>query len=169
MDSLDSPFTIEINGHPIAKVGDDTEDRTQAKTGSEAAIFTLKDKHLQCGDLILGRSVTEDRSFLPKQVLWFKNSEENHKKVQPVTAQEKGESYQLKFTSTLYRRTIHFQFDYANSSKDAGLIEEDGNVLAELGGGKLALLQLRPMTKIPQMTTQRSFSSRSDSSTKKME
>lgn len=114
MDSLDTPFSIEINGHPIAKVSVDAEDRTQAKTGTEAAIFTLKDKHLQSGDYILGRSVTEDRSFLPKQVLWFKNTEENHSKVQPVTAQEKGESYQLKFTSMSWR-TLH-TVGYANTT-----------------------------------------------------
>ncbi|KAL6703507.1 hypothetical protein ACN47E_009605 [Coniothyrium glycines] len=125
MDSLDTPFSIEINGHPIAKFDADVEDRTPARTGTEPAIFTLKNKHLECGDYILARSITEDRTFLPKQVMWFKNTEENVKRVQAVTAHEKGETYQLKFTN-------------------AGLIERDGKVLAELGGDDHSQLVMKP-------------------------
>ena len=74
MDSFDSPFTIEINGKPIAKISDTEQSRTQAKVGAagDAAVFKLQDGSLSCGGWMLGRNKTEDRSFLPKQVLWFK-------------------------------------------------------------------------------------------------
>lgn len=97
MDSLPAPFTIEINGSPIAKVDANAEDRTHAKTGKEAAVFELKDSRLQCNGHILGRSLVEDRSFLPKQVWWFKA--DTDMPVQKVTASQDGESYQLKFAS----------------------------------------------------------------------
>jgi hypothetical protein len=97
MDNLPSSFTIELNGSPVAKIADDAEDRVQAKLGAEAAIFTLKDGRLQCGDWVLGRNLTENRSFLPKKVLWFKASGNTDKTVQPVTAHEDGDSFQLKF------------------------------------------------------------------------
>jgi hypothetical protein len=99
MDSLPSSFTIEVNGAPIAKVGDDAAHGVQAKTGPDAAVFTLKDSRLQCGDWVLGRSVKEDRSFLPKQVMWFKSAEVGKRGVQPVTASESGDSFLLRFAS----------------------------------------------------------------------
>jgi hypothetical protein len=97
MDSLPAPFTIEINGSPIAKVDANAEDRTPAKTGTEAAVFELKDSRLQCNGHILGRSLVEDRSYLPKQVWWFKA--DTDMPVHKVTASQDGESYQLKFAS----------------------------------------------------------------------
>lgn len=100
MDSLPSSFTIEVNGNPIVSVGSDAEHGVQATTGSNAAVFTLKDGRLQCGDWFLGRSIKEDRSFLPKPVLWFKSTEG----IQPVTASENGDSYQLRFSSMFLRR-----------------------------------------------------------------
>jgi hypothetical protein len=96
MDSLDSPFTIEINGSPISKTPENAEEPIQAKVGSDAAIFTLKNGLLQCGDWVLGRAVTENRSMLPKKVLWFKGST-SEGKVQPVTAKEDGGSHQVLF------------------------------------------------------------------------
>lgn len=104
MDSLPSSFTIEVNGNSIANVGADAEHGVQAQTGSDAAVFTLKDGRLHCGDWVLGRSAKEDRSFLPKQVMWFKESEVGRRGVQPVTASEKGESYQLRFASKCFGR-----------------------------------------------------------------
>jgi hypothetical protein len=101
MDSLPSPFTIEIDGKPIAKLAAGADDHTQARLGDEAAVFSLKDKRLQCGDWIVGRDLTENRSFLPKKVAWYKAGKENEERVQPVTARKEGEEYQLVFTSTL--------------------------------------------------------------------
>lgn len=96
MDSLESSFTIEINGSPISNISDDIELPIQAKVGTDAAVFTLKNGRLQCGDRVLGRSVTENRSMLPKQILWF-GSNTNNDKIQLVTAQPDGNSYQLAF------------------------------------------------------------------------
>jgi hypothetical protein len=106
MDSLPSSFTIELNGSPVAKVGNDAEDRVQAKLGTEAAVFTLKNGRLECGDWVLGRNLTEDRSFLPKKVLWFKATEDNAKAVQPVTAHEDGDSFKLKFAGMWMHRSL---------------------------------------------------------------
>jgi hypothetical protein len=101
MDSLDFPFTVEIDRTPIAKVSNDNKDsRVQAKTGSDAAVFTLKNSRLQCGDWILGRSTSEDRSLLPKQVFWFKASDDADPSVQPVAAHQDGESHELKFNNS---------------------------------------------------------------------
>lgn len=100
MDSIPSQFTIEINGKPIAKVDDGAEDHTQAKLGQGAAVFTLKDSRLQSGDWIIGRNWTENRSFGPKKVSWYKGNAGNEEQVQPVTAKKEADTYQLIFTST---------------------------------------------------------------------
>jgi hypothetical protein len=97
MDSLPSPFTIEIDGSPITKAADGAEDRTQAKTGTDAAVFELKNSRLQCDDWILARSQAEDRSALPKQVMWFKADSDVH--IHAVTATQNGDEYQLHFNS----------------------------------------------------------------------
>jgi hypothetical protein len=102
MDSLPSSFTIEVNGSPIARVSSDAEHGVPAKTGDDAAVFTLEDGRLRCGDWFLGRSMKEDRSFLPKPILWFKSIEG----VRPVTASENKDSYQLRFSSMCLRRGI---------------------------------------------------------------
>jgi hypothetical protein len=100
MDSLPSSFTIVLDGSPVAKVAADSEDHVQAQLGEEAAVFTLKDGRLECDGWALGRNITENRSFLPKKVLWFKSNEENANVVQPVTAHEDGDSFKLKFAGT---------------------------------------------------------------------
>ncbi|KAJ4349940.1 uncharacterized protein N0V89_008560 [Didymosphaeria variabile] len=116
MDTLSDSFTIQVNGTPIAKAEPDAEDRLQATTGPDAAVFTLKDGRLQSGDRLLARATREDRSFLPKPVRWFKIGAEGDKlPVHPVTAHKEGSSYKIKFAN-------------------AGLIAEDGNVLADLAG-----------------------------------
>ena len=115
MNTLSSPFTVEVNGAPIAKVADDAGDSVHAETGEEAATFTLSDGCLKSGDWILGRPVKEDRSFLPKQVLWFKEGEMPAKMIQPVTAHQEGDSYVVKFGN-------------------APLITEDGKLFADVQG-----------------------------------
>jgi hypothetical protein len=97
MQSLSAPFTIEVNGKPICSIDTNAEDYTQAKVGTDAATFTLKDGRLQSGEWFLGRNLTEDRSMLPKKVFWFKAGPEIENRVQIVTASRNGESYQLKF------------------------------------------------------------------------
>lgn len=107
MESLDSSFTIEINGKAIARVSDSDATRTQAKVGaaSDAAVFTLQDGSLQCGGWMLGRNITEDRSLLPKKVLWFKvdvNGEraDNKEQILPVAVEKSGDSYKPKFNGS---------------------------------------------------------------------
>jgi hypothetical protein len=99
MDTLPSPFSIEVNGKPIARIGDSASTRTQAKveSGSDAAVFELKNGRLGCGGWLLGRNLTEDRSMLPKQVLWFKMAEEQERTIQPVTAEKDGDTFVLRF------------------------------------------------------------------------
>lgn len=121
MTSLESPFTIELNGSPIASVGHNAEDKTQAKVGSEAAVFTLKDGRLQYGGWVLGRNKTENRSMLPKEVYWFKSGADDDKRVQPVAAHQDGDSIQLKFGG-------------------ASLMLEDDKIFTDLLGGRLTLL-----------------------------
>lgn len=125
MDSLDSPFTIELNGSPIANVGSDAEDKTQARTGSEAAVFTLKDGRLQYGEWILGRNKTENRSMLPKEVCWFKSGVDDEKRVKPVAAHQDGDSIQLKFGGS-------------------SLMLDGDKILSDLLGGNSAYVYLHP-------------------------
>jgi hypothetical protein len=103
MDSIPSPFTIEIDGKPLAKIDQSADDGTQAKLGNDAAVFSLKNSRLQCGDWIMGRNFRENRSYGPKSVSWYKANPENEKQVQLVTAKKEGEAYQLVFTSTFPR------------------------------------------------------------------
>jgi hypothetical protein len=116
MDNLDTPFTIEINGNPIAKTTEDAEKPVPAKVGSDAAVFTLKDGRLVCGDYVLGRNVTENRSMLPKPVFWFKAGVEKDR-VRPVTAEEEGSGHKIIFGG-------------------APLKEADGAVFADILKGK---------------------------------
>lgn len=115
MDSLDFPFKIEIDGQAIAQIGSSEQSLTQATVGPDAAVFTLKEGRLTCGDWILARKWVEDRSLAPKQVLWFKVGTESEKQAQPVAAVKKGDNYQIK-------------------SSNAGFIASDGKVFAELLG-----------------------------------
>lgn len=98
MESLSFPFTIEIGGTPIAKVDDSNPQPIQATLGHNAAVFSLKDARLKCGDWLLARNRSEDRSLLPKQILWFKAGSEGDERVQPVTARQDGDNYQIQFS-----------------------------------------------------------------------
>jgi hypothetical protein len=99
MDHLDNPFTIEIAGASIARIGDNDDELTQAKTGDDAAVFTLKNSRLQSGAWILGRYLVEDRSLLPKKLLWVKAESDGYQ-LHPVTAEKSGEAYKLSFNGT---------------------------------------------------------------------
>jgi hypothetical protein len=113
MDSLPAPFTIEIDGHPVAKPQADAQDRTHAKTGSEPAVFELKDKRLQSNGHVLARALGEDRSMRPKKVFWFKA--DTATPFHDVVATQEGESYKLEFSG-------------------AGLMTQDDDVFADIMG-----------------------------------
>lgn len=105
-------FTIEIDGKSIAKVDKSAEDLTEVKLGDDAAIFDLKNGQLRCGEWVAARDWTENRSFGPKKVSWYKATFENEKRIQPVIAKKKGETYELVFTSMFQLRvssTNNFQ------------------------------------------------------------
>jgi len=112
MESLDFSFKIEVDGHAIAKADEGDQGPTQAVLGDNAAIFTLHNSILRSGDWILARNKTENRSLLPKKVLWFKSGTENEEYAQPVSAEPHGSSYQIKFSG-------------------ASLVAENGGVFAE--------------------------------------
>ncbi|KAF1918200.1 hypothetical protein BDU57DRAFT_555842 [Ampelomyces quisqualis] len=116
MDNVPFPFTIEIGGKPIAKADVSAQDHTQAELGQKPAVFTLANGRLQNGDWIMGRDVTENRSFLPKQVSWYKANAENERRVQSVTAKKEASHYQLIFT------------------KGKLMADEDGLILVDLLG-----------------------------------
>ncbi|KAK3215575.1 hypothetical protein GRF29_8g401789 [Pseudopithomyces chartarum] len=97
METLSKPFTIQINDKYVAPVGNDAENGVQAKIGSEAATFTLKEGRLVSGDWVLGRNLTEDRSMGPKKIAWFKEGSDSAQRLHAVKAHEEGESNQLKF------------------------------------------------------------------------
>ena len=100
MDSLPSPFTISIDGVTIAQVSESSsQGPIQAELGSNAAVFTLHENQLKCGNWQLGRNLSEDRSMLPKKVLWFETNAESEARVQPVTARQDGDGYQIQFAS----------------------------------------------------------------------
>jgi hypothetical protein len=140
MDSIPSPFTIEINGKPVAKIDQDADDGTQAKLGIDAAVFSLKNSRLQCGDWIMGRNLRENRSYGPKSVAWYKVNPENEKQLQLVTAKKEGEAYQLVFTSMfpqLIRANTDLYVVMLTPRVDAKLmVDGDGTVLADLLGGE---------------------------------
>ncbi|KAL1596295.1 hypothetical protein SLS60_008940 [Paraconiothyrium brasiliense] len=97
MESLTEPFTIHINGKPVASVTPNADNVVQAQLGSEPATFTLKDGRLVSGDWILGRNLTEDRSMLPKKISWFKEGTEPATRLHAVTVFEEGGEHKLKF------------------------------------------------------------------------
>ncbi|KAF2221280.1 hypothetical protein BDZ85DRAFT_15039 [Elsinoe ampelina] len=101
MDTLASPFTISVEGKPIADVGESTLDTVQAKIGSKPATFSLKNGWIHSGDWVLGRATRENRSLLPKQVFWFKTSPDVQSRVQPVQVRHKDGRYEISFSSML--------------------------------------------------------------------
>lgn len=104
MHTLDAPFTIEINGKPIAKANTGGDERPQATLGTaeNAAMFKLKDGVLECDGWMLGRNKTEDRSLLPKQVMWFKVEPESKDQIHPVAVEKNGEEYKPMFNGAYY-------------------------------------------------------------------
>lgn len=98
MDSLDFSFKIEVDGKAIAEADEGDQSPTQAVLGDKAAIFSLQNSILKSGNWILARNKTEDRSLLPKKVLWFKLGAGNADCAQPVSAEKHGSDYQIRFS-----------------------------------------------------------------------
>ncbi|KAE8139826.1 hypothetical protein BDV38DRAFT_241291 [Aspergillus pseudotamarii] len=79
MAALPDYFTITLGGSLITRKNiDPDEQQIHAEVGhTDPAIFTLNnDGLLESGDWYLGRFLVEDRSLLPKRVLWHKKGGE---------------------------------------------------------------------------------------------
>ncbi|KAL5406910.1 hypothetical protein PMIN06_010857 [Paraphaeosphaeria minitans] len=124
MESLSQPFTIQINGKPVAPVDPKAANVVPAQLGSEAATFELKNGRLVSGDWILGRNLTEDRSMAPKQVSWFKEGTQSATRLHQVTAFEEGGEHKLKVGG-------------------GSLIAQDGDIFVDLFGGEEAIAALQ--------------------------
>jgi hypothetical protein len=91
---------IIVDGKPVANPRDNGEPMIQAQSGDPAAIFELRDGRLFSGEWALGRLNFEDRSLLPKRVLWRKR--EAVEELQPVQVQEFDGPPELKFSGKHY-------------------------------------------------------------------
>ncbi len=98
--SIPGKFMIIVGGKPVANPRDNGEPMIQAQPGDPAAIFEFRDGRLFSGEWALGRLNYEDRSMMPKRVLWRKREEVND--LQPVQFQEDGGPPELKFSGMLY-------------------------------------------------------------------
>ncbi|KAI8400139.1 hypothetical protein FOFC_18962 [Fusarium oxysporum] len=85
-----------VDGKPVANPKDNGEPMIQAQPGDPAAIFELRDGRLFSGEWALGRLNFEDRSMMPKRVLWRKR--EAVEELQPVQVQDFGGPPELKFS-----------------------------------------------------------------------
>ncbi|KAF4450441.1 hypothetical protein F53441_6440 [Fusarium austroafricanum] len=94
--SLPGRFQIIVNGKPIARPQENGEPTFQAHSRGPPAIFELHNGHLYCEDWAMGRVLAEDRSPLPKMVMWKKKFEAQD--LQPVHVEEFGEKPELRFS-----------------------------------------------------------------------
>ncbi|KAK5996541.1 hypothetical protein PT974_01876 [Cladobotryum mycophilum] len=95
MSDIEGPFTISFGDNTVSTVEDTGERRIQAKIGSDAAVFTLKDGQLESEDWIVTRDSVEDRSLLPKAVYFFPKSS-GFEPIHKTTAQvEEDGSYRF--------------------------------------------------------------------------
>ncbi|GAB1208208.1 hypothetical protein BDV32DRAFT_124283 [Aspergillus pseudonomiae] len=73
MANLPSSFIITLDGIPIAKNINPDEEQIHAEADhNNPAVFTFNDGLLESDGWYLGRFQIEDRSLLPKRVLWHK-------------------------------------------------------------------------------------------------
>ncbi|KAF5574206.1 hypothetical protein FPANT_11884 [Fusarium pseudoanthophilum] len=94
--SIPGRFMIIVDGKPVGNPRDNGEPMIQAQPGDPAAIFELRDGRLFSGEWALGRLNFEDRSMMPKRVLWRKRDEVEE--LQPVQVEEYGGPPELKFS-----------------------------------------------------------------------
>lgn len=92
MANLPTSFIITLNGTPIAKnINSDEEQIHAAANHNNPAVFTFSNGLLESDGWYLGRSVIEDRSLLPKRVLWHKKGGEvGEDLIQKTTIEDQG-------------------------------------------------------------------------------
>ncbi|RGP69193.1 hypothetical protein FLONG3_7829 [Fusarium longipes] len=98
-DILPRRFSISIDGQPIA-MPTSVPDRTQAQPvgpgGFQPAVFEVWNEHLVAGPFVMGRVFAEDRSLMPKRVVWCERDDVNQ--VQPVQVQMGEDGPQIKLS-----------------------------------------------------------------------
>ncbi|BAE64691.1 unnamed protein product [Aspergillus oryzae RIB40] len=92
MANLPTSFIITLNGTPIAKNINPDEEQIHAEADhNNPAVFTFSNGLLESDGWYLGRSVIEDRSLLPKRVLWHKKGGEvGEDLIQKTTIEDQG-------------------------------------------------------------------------------
>lgn len=103
--SIPGRFMIIVDGKPVGNPQDNGEPMIQAQPGDPAAIFEFRDGRLFSGEWVLGRLNYEDRSMMPKRVLWRRREEVES--LQPVQVEEYGGPPELKFSGMIYH-TVAF-------------------------------------------------------------
>jgi hypothetical protein len=97
-DALPRRFSITIDGTPVAMPHTSPDERPQAEAvgrgGNRPAIFEIENEHLVSGPLVMGRSSMEDRSLMPKRVIWC--SKDDMYEVQPVRVEMNENGPQIK-------------------------------------------------------------------------
>ncbi|CAF3498486.1 unnamed protein product [Fusarium graminearum] len=89
-------FSISIDGRPVGMPKDDPAARPQAHAADmhdRPAIFEIQGDHLTCGSLVMGRQNMEDRSLMPKRVVWCPMDQMDQ--IQPVRIQDRGNGPEL--------------------------------------------------------------------------
>ncbi|KJK60879.1 hypothetical protein P875_00042871 [Aspergillus parasiticus SU-1] len=98
MANLPTSFIITLDGTPIAKHNNPDEEQIHAKANhNNPAVFTFNDGLLESDGWYLGRFLIEDRSLLPKRVLWHKKGGEvGEDLIQKTTVDNDGGELVLK-------------------------------------------------------------------------
>ncbi|KAG5799716.1 hypothetical protein H9Q69_001227 [Fusarium xylarioides] len=122
--SIPGRFMIIVDGKPVANPQDNGEPMIQAQPGDPAAIFELRNGRLFSGEWALGRLNFEDRSLMPKRVLWRKREEAEE--LQPVQVQDFDGPPALNFSG-------------------AGLAFIENKLFAPIIQGESQSMQIRPL------------------------
>ncbi|KAE8342102.1 hypothetical protein BDV24DRAFT_162657 [Aspergillus arachidicola] len=103
MATLPSSFIITLDGTPIAKNVNPDEEQIHAETDhNNPAVFTFNNGLLESDGWYLGRFQIEDRSLLPKRVLWHKKGGEvGEDLIQKTTIDNEGGQLVLKNGGTV--------------------------------------------------------------------
>ncbi|GKU05499.1 hypothetical protein FLAG1_08615 [Fusarium langsethiae] len=89
-------FSITIDGKPVGMPRQNPAELTQAHAcdmGDRPAVFEIEDEHLVSGPFVMGRHNMEDRSLMPKRVVWCTRNQMHQ--VQPVRIEDRGKGPEL--------------------------------------------------------------------------
>ncbi|KAF4345036.1 hypothetical protein FBEOM_910 [Fusarium beomiforme] len=141
--SLPGKFIIVVDGKPVANPQENGEPFIQAQSGDPPAIFELRGGRLISGDWALGRLHFEDRSLLPKRLLWRRKEEVEE--LQPVQVEEYGGPPELKFSGIGYHPIVSYTMILTAGNAGAGLAFIDDKLFAPLLEGERQSIEIRPV------------------------